>query len=137
MKRYIMPVSTVLTVFAVLLASCPHVFAQSTKEKSYLSMYFTDEELEVVSATRSLKSISQVAENVTVVTASEIELLNAHTLADVLRTVTGIEVTLFTGTPGGKAQAAILGADERQATVLIDGVVFNHPGTNVADIGMI
>jgi vitamin B12 transporter len=137
MRRFITPVSTILIVVAVLFAPCSSVFAQSAKEKSFLALYFTDEELEVVSATRSLKSISQVAENVTVVTAAEIELLNAHTLADVLRTVTGIEVTLFAGTPGGKAQAAILGSDERQATVLIDGVVFNHPGSNIAEIGMI
>ena len=47
--------------------------ATSEEEKSFLALYFSDEELEVFSATRSLKSVASVAENVTVVTAAEIE----------------------------------------------------------------
>jgi hypothetical protein len=34
----------------------------SQQEKNFLSMYFTDQELQVISTTRSLKSISRVAE---------------------------------------------------------------------------
>lgn len=136
MRRFITPVSTIPIIVAVLFASCPFTYAQTAKEKSYLSMYFTDEELEVVSATRSLTSISRVAENITVVTASEIELMNAHTLADVLNTVTGIPV-FFNGRPGGLSTFTIQGSDERQATLLIDGVVLNHVGSSIADAGMI
>ncbi|MDA8423237.1 MAG: hypothetical protein M0Z89_07865, partial [Nitrospiraceae bacterium] len=76
----------------IMLILSSSAFAQSDEEKSFLSMYFSKDELNVISTTRSLKSISQVAENVTVVTAAEIKLMNAHTLADVLNTVTGIQV---------------------------------------------
>jgi vitamin B12 transporter len=63
------------------------VFAQSEEEKKQLSMYFREEELQVVSATRSLKPISRVAENMTVITAEDIERMNAHTLDQVLNTI--------------------------------------------------
>src|SRR5574340_97457 len=82
-------------------------FAISEEEKAFLSMYFKDEELEVISATRSLKSISRVAENMTVITASDIELMNAHTLADVLRTVNGILLNTGITSPGGNANPQI------------------------------
>ena len=62
-------------------------------------MYFKEEELVVESPTRSRKSLTQVAENMTVVTAEEIKLMNAHTVADVLNAVTGVQV-MITGGPG-------------------------------------
>jgi vitamin B12 transporter len=136
MRKFIMPARAILIVAAVLFASSPYIYAQSAKEKTYLSLYFTDEELQVVSATRSLKSISQVAENVSVVTASDIELMNAHTLAEVLNTVTGVTV-FAAGIAGPKAQASIQGADETHVIVLMDGVVLNNLSSNIADIGMI
>ncbi len=44
------------------------------------------------------------AENVTVVTSDDIRLMNAHTVAEVLNTVTGVQVFL-TGGPGSSATA--------------------------------
>ncbi len=99
-------------------------------------MYFSKDELNVISTTRSLKSISQVAENVTVVTAAEIKLMNAHTLADVLNTVTGVQV-YQAGGPGQLAMPYIQGADKMNVTVLIDGVVLNNLSDNTADIGTV
>ncbi len=99
-------------------------------------MYFSKDELNVISTTRSLKSISQVAENVTVVTAAEIELMNAHTLADVLNTVTGVQV-FMTGGPGQLAPGYIQGSEQRHVTVMIDGVVLNNLGDDVVDLGMV
>ena len=64
----------------------------SEQERKFLLMYFDEDELFVVSTTRSLKSISRMAENVEVVTAEDIELMNAHTLADVLNTINGVQV---------------------------------------------
>ncbi|WP_342673683.1 TonB-dependent receptor plug domain-containing protein, partial [Trichlorobacter lovleyi] len=43
----------------------------------------------VVSASRSPRPASRIAENITVITADDIERLNAHTLAEVLQTVPG------------------------------------------------
>ena len=112
------------------------VLAQSEEEKKFLSMYFTKEELVVISATRSLKSISRVAENVSVIMAEDIELMNAHTLADVLYSVTGMQVG-FDGGPGTIAWALIQGSEFTHVTVLIDGVPINNLSDNVAVISNI
>ena len=69
----------------------PHVLAQSQEELDLLKLYYRDKDL-VFTPTRALQPVSRTAENVTVVTAEEIEKMNAHTLADVLNTVTGVQV---------------------------------------------
>lgn len=118
------------------LAFCLSAFAQTDEEKNFLLLYFKEEELVVQSATRSPKPLAQTAENVTVVSAADIELMNAHSVAEVLNAVTGVEVW-FTGGPGQMAQGYIQGSETRYVTVIIDGVVLNNLGSNVADIGMI
>ena len=47
----------------------------------------------VVSPTRSPRPISQVAENMTIITAEDIKRMNAHTVAEVLNRVTGVFVS--------------------------------------------
>lgn len=111
-------------------------FGQSDEDKKFLLMYFTEEELVVESSSRSPKPISQVAENVSVVTASDIKLMNAHTVADVLNSVTGVQVNSTKG-PGSTALASIQGSDNRHVTVLIDGIPLNNLSNNVTDIGSI
>ena len=114
--------------------SASWAFAQSTEEITFLSMYFKEDELVVQTATRSPEPVPRVAENITVVTAADIELMNAHTLADVLDTVTGFEVWALGGV-GQIAQGSILGSDNRHVTVILDGVVMNVVNTNIADLG--
>jgi vitamin B12 transporter len=106
--------------------------AMSPEEKSFLSMYFTDQELQVISATRSLQSINRVAENIEVVTARDIELMNAHTLADVLNTVNGVEVSFGGASPGSKTLVQIQGSDPRHVAVFLDGIPLNDLGGSVA-----
>jgi vitamin B12 transporter len=112
----------------------------SQQEKNFLSMYFTDQELQVISATRSLKSISRVAENVEVVTKKDIELMNAHTVADALFFVTGIEVQDYVG-PGAQGTISIEGSDPARVAVLLDGVPLqnqnNMVGAGVLPVQMI
>ncbi len=122
--------------FSLLVAAVTSVFAQSSEEKNFLLMYFKEEELVVESPTRSPKPVSQVAENITVVTASDIELMNAHTLAEVLNTVTGVQVWMIGG-PGQTAFGYIQGSETRHVTVFIDGIALNTVGDNIADIGMV
>ena len=110
---------------------------QSEEEKNFLLMYFKEEELEVVSSTRSLKFISRVAENMTVVTAQDIERMNAHSLAEVLNAVNGVQVWFSPTTPGNFASANIQGSDQRHVTVLIDGIAQSNLGSNLADVGII
>jgi vitamin B12 transporter len=90
-------------------------------------MYFKEEELVVEAPTRSPKPVSQVPENVTVVTASDIELMNAHTIAEVLNTVTGVQV-FMTGGPGQVALGYIQGSEQKHVAVFIDGVSLTISG---------
>jgi vitamin B12 transporter len=137
-KRDLITISILsLSLFALhLFSACSPALAQSEEEKNFLLMYFKPEELVVETPTRSPKPVSQVPENITVVTAADIELMNAHTLAEVLNTVTGVQV-FMSGGPGQAANAFIQGSQTRQVTVFIDGINMNTLADNVAEIGMI
>jgi vitamin B12 transporter len=124
----------------LLLLSSSTAFAQDNEqkqEKDALLMHFTEEELQVVSATRSLKPVSHVAENMTVITAADIERMGAHSLADVLNTLTGVQVDFVPHTPGNAAVAYIQGSGTQYVTVLIDGVVINQLSNNYALVGFV
>jgi len=108
----------------------------SETEETFLSMYFSDAELAVVSATRSLKSITRVAENVEIVTKEDIELMNAHTVADALNRITGVQMRNDGGT-GAFSYTYIQGSDSPQVAVFMDGVRVNLLNTDIADVGMI
>jgi vitamin B12 transporter len=97
-----------------------------------LQMIYKDKDL--VTPTRSSKPISQVAENVTVIDAEEIEAINAHTLTDVLLHVTGVQMDIQGG-PGSFTNALIQGSDPRHVRVMVDGVTLNNIGDNLAEIG--
>jgi len=127
--------------FAIMLpwvvSPCISVAEQTEEEKNFLLMYFKEDELQVVSSTRSLKPISRVAENMTVVTAADIERMNARSLAEVLNTINGVQVWFAPATPGNIATAFIQGSDQRHVLVLIDGIIQNSFSSNNSDIGLI
>ena len=102
----------------------------SEQERKFLLMYFDEDDLFVVSSTRSLKSITRIAENVEVVTAADIELMNAHTVAEALYNVTGVEIFGFVG-PGALGYAAIHGSDYTRVAVMLDGVPIQNAGDGV------
>jgi vitamin B12 transporter len=116
------------------LCSPPPASAQSDVEMDILRMIYKDQDL--VTPTRSPKPISQVAENITVIDADEIEAINAHTLADVLMHVTGVQVDI-TGGPGSITNAYIQGSGKRHVRVVVDGVSLNNLSDNFPDIGAI
>ncbi len=90
-----------------------------------------------VGVSRLPRPASLIAENVTVVTADEIAQLNAHTVADVLQTVPGVQIDQLQ-TPGGIVLYDILGTTNRQILVQIDGVPQNFVSSdNLAHLGMI
>jgi vitamin B12 transporter len=101
-----------------------------------LQMYYKEEEL-VVTPTRYPKPISQVAENITVVTSKEIEEINAHTVAEVLSRVTGVFVDFAGQDFGSSALLRIQGSSERQVLVLIDGVAWNFLSSGDAETNSI
>ena len=87
-------------------------------------------------ASRAPKPLSQTAENVTVVTAKEIEQLNAHTLADVLATVPGLQ-TWHLGGPGSVVYTYIQSSANPQILVLVDGTPLNSLGENYSEVSMV
>lgn len=128
--------SLIALVIFTLSLSIP-AFGLSDSEKTFLSMYFTDDELQVVSATRSLKAITRVAENIEVVTARDIELMNAHTVADTLSSITGVQIWHGSHSPGFVNAALIQGSDIRQVAVFMDGIFQPWLTSMTADLGQI
>lgn len=101
-----------------------------------LEMFYEDKEL-VVTPTRDPKPISLVAENVTVITAREIQALNAHTLAEVLNTLPGVHVEPRV-TPGGLSPTvSVQGSESNHVRVVMDGVTINNVSDFLADVGAI
>ncbi len=112
----------------------------SEQERKFLLMYFDEEDLFVVSTTRSLKPISRIAENVEVVTAEDIELMNAHTVAEALYNVVGIKMGTFVG-PGNQGNVSIQGSGAMRVALFLDGVPLQSSGnyfpTGIVPVQMI
>jgi outer membrane cobalamin receptor len=87
----------------------------------------------VVTATRTARPSSEVISSVTVITAEEIALSGARTLAEVLRKSVGVHVA-DSGTPGSKASASIRGSESAQVLVLLDGVRLNSAQLGMANL---
>ena len=111
----------------------PPALAQVDEEMQVLQLFYQDNDL-VVSATRAEKPISQVAENIAIVTANDIKAMNAHTVADVLNTVNGLHLSNYTG-PWSAASISIQGSANNHVTVLVDGVVQNILSEGFPDVG--
>jgi vitamin B12 transporter len=88
------------------------------------------------SASRAPKPLSQTAENTTIITQKEIEALNAHTLADVLATVSGVQ-TLTLGGAGSVTQTYVQSPSSFHVLVMVDGIPLNTLGENFSDVAMV
>ncbi|QXE85488.1 TonB-dependent receptor plug domain-containing protein [Geomonas nitrogeniifigens] len=94
-------------------------------------------EEEPAGVSRLPRPASLIAENVTVVTAEQIARLNAHTVADVLQTVPGVQLDLLQ-TPGSILLYNVLGSSNRHILVQMDGVPQNFVSSeNLAHLGLI
>lgn len=107
--------------------------AFSDDEMEILQLFYRKEDL-FVSTARVEKPYPQIAENITVVTAEDIELMNAHTLVDVLFNITGVQIDAFS-TPGFPSTINIHGSEARHVLVTVDGISLNNLTENMADIG--
>lgn len=101
-----------------------------------LRLFYKDKDLVVSSATRSPKPVSQAAENITVITAKEIEDMNAHTVAEVLNRVTGLFVS-FNQDFGATSLINIQGSEQRHVLVLLDGIPWNFLSEGSAETNSI
>jgi vitamin B12 transporter len=141
MNRYF--IKNGIYIFFFSLASvcfCPSAFAQSEEEMQILRLFYNEKDL-VVSPTRYPKPLSQVAENITVITAKNIEDMNAHTVTEVLNRVPGIFVN-FNQDFGATSLFHIQGSGPRHVLVLLDGVTWNFLSsgsveTNSIPVGII
>ena len=97
----------------------------ATASKDELLMFWEEKELYVQTATRSEKPITQVAENMTVITAKEIEVMNANSVAEVLARVPGLFVDFGVNDYVSPAQLYIQGSEARHVKVLLDGMPVN------------
>ncbi len=116
----------------LLLAPCLAAGAETYDSIGLLDAWQDD----MVSASRVPKPLSQSAENITVITAAEIKALNAHTLADILITIPGIQLE-SSRTPGSISYLRVQGAAFSHVQVMLDGVTFNNLADNFAEIGLI
>jgi vitamin B12 transporter len=125
---------TVLFIFLCIAPPCAR--AEETEEAEDTIGLFNAWQEQPTSATRAPKPLSQTAENITVITTSEIEALNAHTLADVLATVPGIQ-TLNLGAAGSLTYSYVQSSNNYHVLVMVDGVPLNSLGENFSDVGMV
>jgi vitamin B12 transporter len=116
----------------LLIASlCTQAMAASDEDMQTLGMYYDANDL-VVSATRSPKPLSQTAENITVITAKEIEMMGAHTLVDVFANIPGIQAA-DEGGPGLASDFFVQGASPQHMLLMVDGVTLNAIGNQFVD----
>lgn len=136
MRPHSFPIACALLLALLLpVISVPTAHAISDEERETLELFF-DEQDRVVTVTRTPKPISQVAENVTVVTAEQIERMNAHTLEEVLRVIPGIQVDTG-GAPGFASSIFIDGSKSNHVLLIIDGVIQNTVGESFPDVGAV
>lgn len=124
----------IIALLALLLCGTLPVFADDDPLQTLGFIEQPEETL--VSTSRALRPTSRIAENVTVITAADIIRLNAHTLAEVLQTVPGIQIESLR-TPSTFTFFNIQGALNNTVLVLIDGVRQNDFDQNIALPGLI
>jgi vitamin B12 transporter len=118
-----------LLLLAVLLGPA---LAASDEDTQTLGMFYEPSDL-VVTATRNPKPLSQSAENITIITAKEIEMMGAHTLVDVLANVPGIQAA-DQGGPGYYSDLFIQGATNKHILLMLDGVTLNQLASQTVDV---
>jgi vitamin B12 transporter len=92
-----------------------------------LGLFFDKADLEMVeSASRAPKPITQVAENITVITAADIERWNAHDLNAVLQRVAGCFVGSMGSEVANLSNLLIQGSDYDQVQIFVDGMRWNY-----------
>lgn len=111
--------------------------AMNTPSEEELLMFWEEKELYVQTATRSEKPLTQVAENMTVITAREIEAMNANSINEVLARVPGVFVDFSTNEFNSTTLLHIQGSEDRHVTVLLDGMPVNFLSGGNADTSFI
>ena len=124
---------SLLSLLLPLMASPVH--GDELNEDLALSLGLTGDE--PVLTSRFPRPVSKIAENVTVITARDIARLNAHTLAEVLQTVPGVQLDQLQG-PGSSVFFTVLSVTSSHILVQLDGVPLNFLSLeNFSEVGNI
>ena len=121
---WLMPAMMMVMMMMQWLVPIP-LLASMEDDLDYLVMFYDSDQL-VVTATRYPRPVSEVAENMEIITADEIEKMNAHTVAEVLARVPGVFVDFNGMDFGSTALIQIQGSNPRHARVMVDGITFNY-----------
>ena len=113
-------------IFLMLLLICRSSIAgdQLQREMEILKLFYPDKEL-VITSTRQPKPISKVAKNMDIVTYKDIELMNAHNVADILHRLAGIFLDMYAQDMGSPSFIKIYGSEQRHVLIMIDGMPIN------------
>lgn len=125
-------ISWLVTVFLVATVSRSHGIENG--DEAVLSLFGGDDSL--VTTSRIPRPTSCIAENVTIITAEQIAAINAHSLAEVLNTVPGIQLEQVR-TPGAWTDFSLQGAASGHLQLLIDGVPQGNLLQNQIDPGLV
>ncbi|KDM92176.1 TonB-dependent vitamin B12 receptor [Photobacterium galatheae] len=105
-------------------------------QSSLVSAQNTTEKTMVVTANRFEQSHKSTLADIEIVTRQDIDQMQAKTLPDVLRRLTGVQITQN----GGRGQLAsifVRGTDSDQVLVLVDGVRFSRAAKGAVDFNQI
>ena len=118
---------------AVAFSSQPLLAAEKPAAENIdlLDLYFDRNEIEQTT-TRAPKPLLQVAENVSIIIADEIERMNAHNVAEVLNRVNGLYVSFNGRDFNGTNSFSIHDSDYGHVLVLIDGIRWNFDNDGMA-----
>ncbi|OHB27560.1 MAG: hypothetical protein A2X79_05040 [Desulfuromonadaceae bacterium GWB2_53_15] len=101
--------------------------------KDDLLLFWEEKDLYVETATRAEKPLTQVAENMTVITARDIHDMNARSVSEVLNRVPGLFIDFNGMDFSGTSLPHIQGSESRHVRVLLDGVTWNSLGSGEVD----
>ncbi|HEY3307508.1 MAG TPA: TonB-dependent receptor [Desulfuromonadaceae bacterium] len=90
-----------------------------------LLLFWEEKELFVETATRTDKPLTQVAENMTVISAKDIHDMNARSVSEVLNRVPGVFIDFNGMDFSSNALPHIQGSESRHVTILLDGIYWN------------
>ena len=130
LKKMTLACLTLVTTGATVPAYGYEVARVETDTAAELLLYYDWEELLVETPTRRPTPLRKVAENISVITAEEIRAMNAHSVQEALRTITGVNIDFFGNYFGGWGTFQIHDSHYEHVLVLFDGVRMNEVGSD-------
>lgn len=100
-----------------------------------LHLFYEDSDLSI--ETRTIRPVSVSAEELTIITADEIQMRNVHSLADLITSLPGIQASQAGGPGSSLIALAVQGIPASHILVTMDGVTLNDLNDAFPDLAMI